>query len=165
MSAPADRHRAVLFLMHSPAYVRNFEAVLRALAARGDNTTVLFEERKPGGDNAGLELIGRLSEELGPLRYELLASPPLGARARLRRVLEAGQDYLRYFAPPYGDGTRLRARAIASLPAGLELGLASVLRRWPRARRALASAARRISDRLGDDPHLRRELERREPGV
>jgi len=164
MSAPSDRRRAVLFLMHSPAYVRNFEPVLRALAGRGADTTVLFEERKPGGDDAGLELIARLCEELGPVRYELLA-PPLGTRARPRRLLEAGQDYLRYFDPPYGDGTRLRARAIASLPAGLERALAFVLRRSPRTRRVLAATARRINARLGNDPQLRRELERRGPGA
>jgi hypothetical protein len=161
--SPAKR-RIVLFVMQSPAYVRNFEPVLRALAARGDRTTVLFEGRKAGGDSAGLSLIDRLSGELDGLDYELGDPLPRGLRGQVRICLEAGQDYLRYFDHPYGDGAnRLRARSVAFLPARVEEALASMLRRWPRARRALSSLARRINDRLGEDRRVREQLERRRP--
>jgi hypothetical protein len=155
----------VLFLMHSPAYVRNFESVLRIVAARGHETTVLFERRKKGGERAGLELLGRLCDEHEGLRHEFLRPLPLGVRGRVRIALQAGQDYLRYFDPPYAVATRLRARALSSLPGGLERALAGALGRWPRARRALATAARRIDAWLGEDPRVREELERRRPGA
>lgn len=165
MTGSSEPRRAVLFLMRSPAYVRNFESVLRALAARGHRITVLFEQRKEGGDRAGLALIGRLDREYDGLRYEFAGPLPLGLRGRLRIALQAGQDYLRYFGPPYRDATRLRSRALASLPAGLEHALAVVLGRWPRGRRALASAARRVDGWLGEDRCVREELELRQPGV
>jgi hypothetical protein len=155
----------VLFLVLNPAYVRNFEPVLRALGERGRQTTVVFEERKEEGDAAGLALIERLCGEYGSLRHEFLRRPAPRLRGRLRILLEAGQDYLRYFEPPYRDPTRLRSRAAAFLPARVERIFASVLRRMPRARRALASAARRLNDRLGDEAAMRDELDRRGPEV
>jgi hypothetical protein len=160
--APHSRD-AVLFLMLNPAYVRNFEPVLRELGARGRRTTIVFEQRKEGGDAAGLALIERLCREYAALRYEFLYPPPLRLSGRLRMLLEAGQDYLRYFEPPFREPTRSRSRALAFLPARVERMFASVLRRMPRGRRALASAARRLNDRLGDDARIRDELERRRP--
>ena len=165
MTIPPAKRRIVLFVMQSPAYVRNFEPVLRALAARGDRTTVLFEGRKAGGDSAGLGLIDRLCAELDGLDYELAGPLPRGLRGQVRICLQAGQDYLRYFDPPYGDGAnRLRARSVAFLPARVERALASMLRRWPRARRALSSLARRINDRLGEDRRVRERARAPPPG-
>jgi hypothetical protein len=155
----------VLFIMHSPAYVRNFESVLGSLASRGHRVTVAFEERKQGGDEPGLALMARLCREHSSLRYELRPSKRLSMRGRLRLVLEALQDYLRYFDPPYADATRLRARAIAIVPSALERALARALRAWPRGRRALAASARRMSGAMGADPRIRHELETRRPGV
>jgi hypothetical protein len=165
VTAPPDRQGDVLFLMHSPAHVRNFESVLRVLAARGHRVTVRFEERKKGGDEGGLALIGRLGREYDSLHHELQPSPPPSLRGRLRLVLEAIQDYLRYLDPPYAHAPRLRARALAFLPAGFERALASALRAWPRGRRALASVAMRTAHALGTDSRIRSELVRRRPGV
>jgi hypothetical protein len=154
-----------LFLMHSPAHVRNFESVLRTLVGRGHRVTVLFEERKERGDEAGLALIRRLSAEYDELHHELRSSPPPGVRGRLRLALEALQDYLRYLDPPYAEARRLRARALAFLPARFERGLASALRAWPRGRRRLGSIARRAARALGTDSRIRDELMRHRPGV
>jgi hypothetical protein len=164
MSLPSDRRSDTLFVMQSQAYVRNFEPVLKALAARGHRVTVLLEERKEG-DDAGLALIDRLCREHETLRYELRRSPPLGWRGGLRLVLEAVQDYLRYFDPPYADASRLRARAVAFLPAAVERALARAIQAWPRGRHALAAGARRISDALGADPRTRGELKHRRPAA
>jgi hypothetical protein len=165
MSTASGQRDGVLFLMRNPAYVRNFASVLSTLGARGHRTTVLFEERKAGGDEAGRRLIADLCGQYDSLSYELLPRRPLGVRGLLRMALSAGQDYLRYFDLPYRDATNLRSRALAPLPRRLERGLAGVLRLSPRGRRALVSAARRVDRRLGDDPSVRRELERRRPGV
>jgi hypothetical protein len=164
MSRPFDGRSDTLFVMQSQAYVRNFESVLTALAARGHPVTVLLEERKEG-DESGLAVIDRLCREHRTLRYELRPSPPLGWRGGLRLVLEAMQDYLRYFDPPYADASRLRARAVAFLPAAIERALARAIRAWPRGRHALAAGARWISDALGADPRIRGELKHRQPAA
>jgi hypothetical protein len=165
VSSSPDRRGGVLFLLRSPAYVRNFESVLRSLAGRGHAITVLFEERKEGGDEAGLSLVAALAADLPALRWELRDPRPLGLRGRVRMALEAGQDYLRYFEGPLGGATRLRERALGFLPSAVEHAIAAALRRWPRGRRALASVARRLDRLLGDDPCVVRELERRRPEV
>jgi hypothetical protein len=148
--------------MSNPAYVRNFESLLRALVARGHAVTVLFEGRK-AGDGAGLALTAELCAEYPGLSYELVPEWPLRIRGNSSKALRIGQDYLRYFEPPYEGGDRLRSRAGAFLPSRLESALASGLRRWPRSRRRLGSTARRLDRWLGDDPRVRRELERRRP--
>lgn len=163
MTLTADQGGDLLFLMRSPAYVRNFESVLRRLAVRGHRATVLFEERKDGGDGAGLALIRQLCADNESLGYELLPPLPRGVRGRLRMALEAGQDYLRYLESPYGDAGKLRSRALGFMPDGLEHALASALRRWRTGRRVLNSAARRVNRLLGDDRRVRSELERRRP--
>jgi hypothetical protein len=165
LSDPAKRPGDILFLMGSPAHVRNFESVLARLAQRERGVTVLFEERKPGADEPGLRFLARLSEHYGTVRWELQPRMPLRPRGRLRTVLEAAQDYLRYFEPPYSHPGRLRSRALAFLPRRLEGALAAVLRSWPRGRRALASAARRFAGGLGDDTRIGRELEARDPSA
>jgi hypothetical protein len=152
----------LVFVMLHPAYVRNFESVLRGLGDRGLPTTVLFERRKEG-DAAGLALLERLCGDYDCLRFELLMPAPNGLRGRLRVLLEAGQDYLRYFDPPYRDPARLRARAAAWLPARLERIAAAAFRRMPWARRTLTAVARSLNERLGDDVAAREELIRRRP--
>jgi hypothetical protein len=151
--------------MGSPAHVRNFESVLTRLAQGGRRVTVLFEERKPGGDEPGLRFLGRLREQYGTVRWELQPRLPLRLRGHLRTVLEAAQDYLRYFEPPYSHPGLLRSRALAFLPRRLEGALAAIVRSWPRGRHALVSAARRLAGGLGDDARIVRELGTRDPNA
>jgi hypothetical protein len=153
----------ILFLMRSPAYVRNFDSVLRTLGSRGHRVTVLFEGRKEAGDEAGLELMRRLCGEYDSLNCEFLAPLALGVRGRLRKVLGACLDYLRYFERPLEDAAKLRSRAAGRVPNPVERALALPLRRLPRGRRALVSALRRVDRSLGEDPGVRRELEARRP--
>jgi hypothetical protein len=155
----------ILFLMRSPAYVRNFDSVLRTLGSRGHRVAVLFEGRKEAGDEAGLELMRRLCDEYDSLTCEFLAPMALGLRGRLRKVLGACIDYMRYFERPFEDATKLRSRAAGRVPGAVERAVAVALRRLPRGRRALVSALRRVDDRLGEDPGVRRELEARRPGL
>jgi hypothetical protein len=158
-----DRSGDMLFVMRNPAYVRNFESVLRALCERGQPITVLFNERKPGGERAGLEIVERLAREHTNLRIEMPSGLPLGLRGRLRAGLRMLRDYLRYFGPPLNDAGRLRGRAIAPLPQAVDRSVAAVLRRLPRVRRALDRHARALEQRLGEDPAIRAELDRLRP--
>jgi len=156
---------ALLFLMRSPVYVRNFEPVLERLGSGGVRTTVLFEERKDVGDAAGLGLMRRLSGEHESLGFEFLPPVRLGARGQLRKALRAAQDYLRYFDEPYADAAKLRSRAAGRVPDRIERAIATALGRWAVPRRGLAVAARLLDRRLGEEPELRRELEARRPAV
>jgi hypothetical protein len=165
LSTPVERPDHLLFLLGSPAHVRNFESVLAALAARGYHLTLLFEERKPGADEPGLAFVDRLSARHATVSWELQPRTRLGLRGGLRTVLEAVQDYLRYFEPPYGEPGALRSRALAFLPKRLEHALAAMLRSWPSGRRAVASAAHWFACRLGDDTRIHRELEVRNPSA
>ena len=66
---------------------------------------------------------------------------PLGPQGTLRKALQVGPDYLRYFDPPYREADLLRARATPFVPRPVERILAAVLRRCrargaPSARRA-----------------------------
>jgi hypothetical protein len=154
----------VLFLMGSPAHVRNFESVLESLAERGRRVTVLFEERKPG-DEPGLGFLERLTARDGGIRWELLPRTRSAIRGPLRTILDAALDYLRFFEPPYAGTDRLRSRSVAFLPSGTERALAAALRALPRVRRLLGAGASRAAHALGDPADVRRELEARRPGV
>jgi hypothetical protein len=159
------RGDSVLFLMRSPAYVRNFASVLHELAAQAERVTVLFEERKQGADEPGLAHLRRLGQEHPGLSFELLPDRRLGWRGWTRKASAAVQDYLRYFEPPYIGAARLRSRALAGVPSPLEAALATALHRLPWVRRTLAAAARDIDSRLGYDGTVRADLERRRPRV
>ena len=159
------RPRRITFLMRSPGFVRNFEWVLRALAARGCTVTVLFEERKVPGDAAGLALVHRLRSELPTVSFEFLPPFPVTLRSRTRMGLQVCQDYLRYFEVPYGGETGLRARVLAFVPPRVERFLSAALGRMPKVRRAIAGSARWLHALLGDHPWVRTELARRRPDV
>ncbi len=164
MSARGDP-APVLLLMRNPAYVRNFEPVIRSLAARGLPVTALFEERKDRGDVVGLGLMERLAEELPGVSFEILSPRPLGLRSRMKLGFKAVQDYLRYFDPPYEDPAKLRARALAFVPSRLESALAAILRRSPSLRSALGVVCRRLDRFLGEESEFRIELTRRRPAA
>jgi hypothetical protein len=156
---------SILLLMRNPAYVRNFEPILRELAERGWPLTVIFEERKDRGDEGGLALAESLARELPGLRHEVLRPLPLGLRSRLKLGLKAAQDYLRYFEPPYERPGKLRARALAFVPVRMERALCVVLDPLPVVRRALRAIARRADRLLGEEPEIRVELRTRMPAV
>lgn len=158
-------HAQVLFLMGSPAHVRNFESILESLGKRGHTVDVLFEERKAGADEAGARFLDGLKAQHGAIRWELISRMRPGLRGRMRTVLEAAQDYLRYFDPPYSGTDRLRSRAVAFMPAGVERALSTLLGALPRLRRLLDAGASRAGRALGDPASVRRELRARRPDV
>jgi hypothetical protein len=154
-----------LFLLRTPTHAANFESVLRSLARRGVDTTVIFEEGKPGDDEAGLALLHRLRAEYELVRHEPPMPPAATTTVRMRTVLEAIEDYLWYFDPPFDRADRLRARVLPRLPARVEATAAAALMRAPAARRRMASLARAVAARRGPDPRIRAELRRRRPDV
>jgi hypothetical protein len=151
--------------MGNPTHVRNFESVLDALVARGHRLTVLFEERKPEADQAGIGVLERLAEPHVGVRWELQPRTRLGPRGALRTILEAAEDYLRFFEPPYERADALRSRSVAFLPTPIERALVALLRSWPGGRSRLRAGLERAARRLGDPPGSSRELRARRPDV
>jgi hypothetical protein len=165
MTSAPDARATVLFLMLNPSYVRSFESVLRGLAERGIETTVMFEHRKGASDEAGLEHLRGLCAELGLLYHGPPRASPRALRARVRTAFEAVQDYLWYFEPPLASASRLRARVVPRVPAGIEGATAGALARAVRARARIAGLSRKGAAALGPDPRVRDELARRRPSL
>jgi hypothetical protein len=153
-----------LVLLRSPAYVRSLEPPLRELARRGHTLKLLFEEAESASEG-GARLAAALAAELPGLEVEYLGRLRRGPGGIAREGLRALRDYLRYFEPPLEQAARLRARALAPVPARVERLVAGALRRAPALRRRIDSGAAGLLARTRDDPEVRAELERRRPAV
>jgi hypothetical protein len=120
--------RLVFFMRHAGA-VRNFEAVLTELVARGHELEVAFEITERLAPSHATQL-ARL-DELG-----IAHGPAPGRRhprvRRLERSLRASLDYLRYLEPAYAGAEALRERA-----ARQALPFVRGLARRPRLRRSV----------------------------
>jgi hypothetical protein len=136
--------------MRSPVFVRNFEAVLRELAARGHSVHVAFE-----GEKEGLPEQHSLIVELARSHETITAGTtpiPRGPLALLRSRLRSTVDYLRYLEPQYAHAHALRARARREGVWGVGV-LAALLRRSERLRRGLGRGIARLAV-LGRPPRL-----------
>jgi hypothetical protein len=103
----------VLFVMRSTVYVRNFESVLRLLAARGHEVVVVADRHGLVESN---EIIERLCREHPSIHHVLPPwirfTPWVFLGLELRRAV----DYLRYLAPAYVGAAKLRQRAERGAP-------------------------------------------------
>ncbi len=148
--------------MRSPVFVRNFEAVLRELAQRGDTVHVAFE-----GDKADQPQQHKLIAELADT-YETItvgtARVPSGPGPVLRSRLRGTIDYLRYLEPEYADANALRARARGYGLWGIG-ALAPVLRRSVPVRRALCRGLARLAAAGPPPSQITRDVRERDPDV
>ena len=123
----------ILFVVRTAGFVRNFEHVLRELAARGHEVTIAVE-RRPAKDDRFTSVFADLAEagivcETAPNRMK---EPVPQAATQIR----LGLDYLRYLDPALSGKTALRERAAAAAPAPL---VALLRRRALRQGRGLAA--------------------------
>jgi hypothetical protein len=107
--------------MKHPGSVRNFESVLRELAARGHTIHLAFTSIPPA---ATAHHLVALAEDL-KLTYGLAPSVGKAQFAEIGGALRRSLDYLRYLTPAYASADKLRARAAAAAP-GLVVRLASL---------------------------------------
>jgi hypothetical protein len=112
--------RALFFMKH-PGSVRNFESVLRELAARGHTIHLAFTSIPPA---ATAHHLVALAEDL-KLTYGLAPSVGKAQFAEIGGALRRSLDYLRYLTPAYASADKLRARAAAAAP-GVVVRLASL---------------------------------------
>lgn len=152
----------VLFVMRTAGFLRNFEALLRELAARGHEVTVAIERSKtsPALERARAEL-----ETTGQVRFVI--APDLGVNPRHRLAVQArlGLDYLRYLSPRYQQSPKLRGRAAEHAPAPAVWLLRRPVLRRPRPVRLIARALRSLDASAPISPGASGLLEEHRPDV
>lgn len=151
-----------LFVMRTAGFLRNFEALLRELAAREHEVTVAIEHPKT---SLALERARAELEATGQVRFA--TAPDLGVSPRHRLAVQArlGLDYLRYLGPRYRQSPKLRVRAAQHAPAPVVWLLRRPALRRPRPVRVLARALRAFEVSAPVSPGACALLEEHRPDV
>ena len=103
----------VLFTALHHAHFRNFESVIRELAARGHRVHLTGDEEESLG---GRELAERLAAECPGVTWDLLPKLEDEPWYETARKLRLGLDYVRVLVPPYTAAPKLRIRAEERTP-------------------------------------------------
>jgi hypothetical protein len=98
----------VLFAALHHAHFRNFESVIRELAARGHRVHLTADEEETLG---GRQLAERLAAECPGVTWDLLPRLEDETWYPTARKLRVGLDYVRALEPPYTSSPKLRMRA------------------------------------------------------
>ncbi len=152
----------ILFFGRHYTYFRNFESVLRGLAARGHSIHLAVERDEPFG---GLNMVEALAAEFPSITYGEAPGRADDEWSWVLNRLRLGLDYLRYQQPVFDTAYTLRERARGRTPVGfVELG------RWIRraggwSRRAASAAVRNIERAVPEDPRIRKYLESQHPDI
>ena len=152
----------ILFITRHFGCLRNFEGALKELAARGhDLHLAALQEESQGG----FDLVTRLAESTPRVTVGWTPSVETQHERDLARHIRLALDYLRYLEPAYDNTPRLKARAEERTPSGL-LSLLKVpgMKSGP-ARRAIASALRRIEDTAPKNVAVTEYLQAQAPDI
>jgi hypothetical protein len=104
----------ILFLGRHYTYFRNFESVLRALAARGHSIHLAVERSETLG---GLSMVEALAAEFPSITYGDAPARADDDWSWVLNRLRLGLDYLRYQQPAFDGAYILRSRARGRTPA------------------------------------------------
>ena len=103
----------ILFTALHFANYRNFESVIRSLAARGHDVHLLADEPETFGGQAFVE---RLAAEYPKVSFGLTPSPIDEPWFHLAQKLRFALDYVRFLDPRYAAAEKLRLRNIERTP-------------------------------------------------
>jgi len=103
----------VLFTALHFANYRNFESVVRDLAARGHHVHLLADEEESLGGRA---LVERLAAEYPTITWGWTPSPAEEPWFPVAQKLRFALDYVRYLDPQYAEAKKLRLRNIERTP-------------------------------------------------
>src|SRR5689334_14216228 len=151
----------VLFVMRHGGYVRNFEWVLRLLAARGHTVELGFERARAAGmaerierGRGGFDLPDQLREDTGgAISHSVVPSRDDRWRP-LAFGLRQSVSYLRYLSPGFRQAEKLRTRWARNTPRSVvRLARVSFLRRPME--RLFRAVERRLPRAREIDDHLR----------
>jgi hypothetical protein len=104
--------KVLLTALHFANY-RNFESVIRSLAARGHDVHLLADERETFGGQAFVE---RLAAEYPNVSFGLTPSPVDEPWFPLAQKLRFALDYVRFLDSRYAAAEKLRLRNIERTP-------------------------------------------------
>ena len=152
----------VLFLGRRYLYFRNFESVIRQLAARGHHVHLAAERDDIEGRPP---LIDALLAEFPTITCGDAPSRQDDDWTWVAGRLRLGLDYLRYQHPLFDDAPKLRHRARERTP-GLFVAIGESVRRRARwARRPVAALLRRLERAVPEDSAIRAFVEEQRPDV
>ncbi len=153
----------ILFLLRHPLYLRNYESVLRELAARGHRVELIFSSLPKQVDRTLLDSLEAAFPERiveAPLR------PRTGWWWPISDALRMLRDYLRYLEPAYAEAPLLVARGARRLPPQARLAFEKLPLLKSRPARRLTGALCRLAERaIPADPGLLRFLRRAQPDL
>jgi hypothetical protein len=105
----------VLFILRHEGYLRNFEAFIRELDARGHETRIVFD--KPSSEwNLEQDLAQELERASSGISIVEGPGRVRGARTARARHLRLALDFLRYLEPDYDSAPKLRNRGRRDTP-------------------------------------------------
>jgi hypothetical protein len=138
----------VLFVMRHSGFVRNFEALIAELAARGHEVHLAFELPREQAETAEALAAAHPGVSIGtaPLRSDRWHG--------LAYELRASIDALRYRTADYANAPKLRERGLRGAPSFVRALTAAPLLRHPRAIRALDRVLRRLLRAIPRDPSI-----------
>jgi hypothetical protein len=152
----------ILFLGRHYTYFRNFESVLRGLAARGHAIHLAVERDESLG---GLPMVEALAAKFPSITYGEAPGRADDDWSWVLNRLRLGLDYLRYQQPVFDGAYTLRARARERTP-GVLVGIGRSVRRAGGWSRRLSSAVIHNMERaVPPDPRIRAYVESQHPDV
>jgi hypothetical protein len=151
----------VLFTALHFANYRNFESVIRSLAARGHDVHLLADEPETFGGQAFVE---RLAAEFPGVSYGLTPSPVDDPWFRLAQKVRFALDYVRFLEPRYADAEKLRLRNVERAPRIVRWTTSGV-GSMAVGHRSTARALKAIERQLPPSPAIVRLLETHRPDV
>ena len=146
----------ILFLARHFTYFRNFESVVRALAAKGHQVHLAADKEEGFG---GREMVDGLAAELPGVT---VGFTPVRADVRgfeVATAIRLSLDYFRYLDPKYDGAPAIRARAHERTPR-----LALSLARLP-AGRVMAGVFRALEPAVPRDPAVDEYIREQRPDV
>jgi hypothetical protein len=152
----------ILFLARHFSYLRNFDAAIRELAARGHQLHLSADREESLG---GRRMVERIAETYPNVTVGWTPVRESGAWFELARKIRLGLDYLRFLEPRYGPTPHLRARARARAPLAIvSLAALPPLRNRP-GRALLAAALRGLERGIPRSPELDAFIRERQPDL
>jgi hypothetical protein len=153
------RGMKIFFSMRSSIYLRNFESLVRLLAARGHEVHLAFAKIDPVFPKSAID---QLSQENANIRHTVFPNRNWLWR-RPAEFVRRLQTYVRFLDARYRSAPKLTARAESLLPAWVRCWLRRVVggedgRRW-----AVIDVLRCVERAFPPDPFALRVLRRMRP--
>jgi hypothetical protein len=151
----------ILFLARRYSYYRNYDSVIRRLAARGHVLHLAVDR-----ENAeGLPLVERLAAASPNITYEELPPRAGDDWTWLAGRLRHGIEHLRYQHPMFDDAPKLRARSAERTPGGFVRLGAFLRQRASWARGPVVAFLDWLERAVPENPDFRALVERHRPDL